>query len=115
VAECFCGCGRKVKFGKRAANKAGQQAERGLGVLDALAAPHFAGAREDEQAEPLMDRLDGQIAAGREYRERFRAMVHEEEPVSGLPGFTEWYRDVDGMRAFLSLSPEQQQRIIDLG
>jgi hypothetical protein len=64
---------------------------------------------------PILDRIEARITEGREYRERFRAMVHDEEAVAGLPGFSAWFRDVDGMRSFLSLSPEQQQRIMDRG
>lgn len=112
MADCFCGCGRKVKFGKRVANKAGQQTEQGLAVLEGELAPRFQEARERDEPSAIVEYIDGHIASVGDFREQFRAMVHGEAPVSGLPGFRKWFRDVDGMRSFLSLSPEQQQRIM---
>lgn len=115
MAECFCGCGRKVSFGKRMANKAGRQVESGLAVLEGKIAPRFEPARERGERDAFMDRVDAQLGAGHEFREQFRAMVHGDAPTTGIPGFSEWFRDVDGMAAFFRLSPERQQRIIDRG
>jgi hypothetical protein len=52
--------------------------------------------------------LDGLIARGQEYQREFQAMVHGDASTTGLPGFREWYADVQGFGSLMRLSPEQQ-------
>jgi hypothetical protein len=47
VAECFCGCGRKVKFSRRAPNTSGGRVSEALGKLEAI--------RADPELRALLD------------------------------------------------------------
>lgn len=82
MAECFCGCGRKVKFGRRGMNRNGAATKSLLAELCEV--------REAiEQAGPLgeggdptdvLRTYDEMIEAGTEYETAWQAVMHGEVP-----------------------------------
>ena len=108
--DCFCGCGRKVKLRVARLNWFGRNAKRGLAVLQEVASQLAHAPAEDAATRAKLEGVEGQIAAGRRYRDQFAALVHGETAESRLPGFADWHREA--MRPFGSLSPEQKERAV---
>jgi hypothetical protein len=110
MAECYCGCGRKLgafATGRKSANKMGRTITETLVAIGQHVAP------EDPKAEALAERIRATVQHGHWFEQDCRKVVHDEMSFGDAPwpGIREWIREAQGMVSFFRLSPEQQRRI----
>ena len=53
AADCFCGCGRRVRFGKKRASSHGAEVQRLVAVLETLGPPLVEAQGTDNQRHQL--------------------------------------------------------------
>lgn len=104
AAHRVCGCGRRVRFGRKRSSSHGAEVRKLLGGLEAIAVP-IADARGSATQRDQLTRL---ISDGRELERLFREMAHGEPvappPMSGISG---WFRDANRVaQAFQVPRPE---------
>src|SRR4051794_8431963 len=75
---CFCGCGQKVPFSRRAMNTSGERVAAALASIDAHARPFL-----DSQGGS--DNLEAFVKAGREFETELADIVHGDTHPSGFP------------------------------
>jgi hypothetical protein len=120
MADCFCGCGRKVGLTTRGMNKQGR---RTVELLDKLRAAREKLEREGPAVEggdsgPLIARLGEMIEEGEEYEGFWTYAVHGGElpPPSEVRPFkrawVEWGKRGMRFTRLLSLPPEELARVI---
>ena len=110
MAECFCGCGRKVKLTQRLTNKGGHQAADTVGTLSRLRT-HLE--KEGTSAETLK-LVDDRRVEGSGYIEQFKAVLHEGQKPE-MPYFSRWFKDAHQLIQWFKLSPEERARAVSEG
>jgi hypothetical protein len=110
MAECFCGCGRKVKLTQGLANKGGHQAADTVGTLSRLRS-HLE--KEGASAETLK-MVDDRRHEGSGYIEQFKAMLHEGKKPE-MPHFSRWFKDANQLILWFKLTPEEREQAASEG
>ena len=106
AGTCFCGCGRRVRFGRKRASGHGAEVRRLLAILETVVVP-MANSRGTPHQRAELARL---IADGRTLERLFQSMAHGHPvappPISGISG---WFQDANRVtRAFEWISASQQ-------
>ena len=80
MAECFCGCGRKIGFGPRGMNKHGRRTAELIRTLEDDVEPVESSAPLDPEIpnETIVGRLREHITAGKEFEDAWRCAAHDE-------------------------------------
>jgi hypothetical protein len=108
AAYCFCGCGRRVRFGTKRSSSHGAEVRKLLTVLEATAVP-VADARGSATQRDQLTRL---ISDGRELERLFRDMAHGNPvappPISGISG---WFRDAKRVALAFQVPPPEPPRM----
>lgn len=125
MANCFCGCGRKVgtfEVQTKSANKVGRSVVDAREQMEHDVLPplerRFRNPQPDhDSVAAALAMADDLVAAGRQHEQTCRAVVHREEAFAAVawPEIRAWVRKAQGMAGMFRLSPEEQQRIIDRG
>lgn len=110
MAQCFCGCGRKVRgFRRRGLNVAGRDALLTIGLLDHA---------EEVARERGRGDLAGRTAAfasirdeGQRHVSVLKEVTHGERPPISLDEFKTWLKNAKGMTSFALLDPQLQALI----
>jgi hypothetical protein len=125
MAECFCGCGRKVKFGGRGMNRNGaataslvRQLEETQSVLEDRGP-----LRPYGDNGPMLVGYEEKIEDGSKYALAWQDAVHngaDVPPSTALAFKREWSawgknaQEFDGMvRGLLALPPDQLEQVLD--
>lgn len=100
MAECFCGCGRPIRFSKRSTSKRGKIVAQRLGELESCGS---------DLPSDWLPELTNALQAGRQFVAAFQSICHEETASSyyGLKTFDHW---VDSTRLLLGLSKLNEER-----
>jgi hypothetical protein len=115
MAQCFCGCGRKVGLfpaGVRSANGVGQRVSDALDGIEQDVRPYLTGAEQDNA---FVMHVDKQVREGEEFEAQCCEVVHGGIEFADVmwPVVRQWVRDAQGMVGFARQSPARQQRIMD--
>ena len=117
MAECFCGCGRKVGGligSRKSANGVGRKARDTAEQLEALRPTLVQrGAEAGSSTSKITALLDKHLEGCHSAEETCRDVVHEERSFKEVdwPSVRNLVKQGEGMAAFFSLPPEQQRAI----
>ncbi len=111
MAECFCGCGRRVKFSDRPVNTAGRTIETVLERLEV-------GQRNlpEQTGKPLSGEMEGTFLEytdeGKGLAQRCLATLHDGEAwgQAETRAVREWRKRANAFAQFTSLPLDQMQR-----
>jgi hypothetical protein len=119
MAECYCGCGRKLgalASGRKSANKVGRLVREAFMAVGQEVVPRVEASDELSNG-PFGERVRATLAEGLRADEACRDVVHEQREFAAVDwgAIRAWVRDAQGMVSFIRLSPEQQRRIAESG
>ena len=92
MAECFCGCGRDVRFSLRRANRQGGRAARTQARLVDEAIPLLDEHRTDHRMLRFVAETRRMAVDGPPFVDHYRAIVHGEEASRVVRGAGDWQR-----------------------
>lgn len=120
VAECFCGCGLKVRFGRRGMNKNARRTDDLAAKLRSTRSEvQHQKAAADSDPQPLLAWLGELIVEGDNYRRFWIDAVNGDHPqtagaaLEAKRQWNAWVKKSLQMTTLLSLPAETQRRIID--
>jgi hypothetical protein len=116
MAECYCGCGRKLgalASHRKSANKLGGLVTEALNAIDNEVRPKLDGLGPKLRAMQA-ERVDQTVKEGGWFEQDCRRVVHEEMKFGDAPwpAIREWIRDAQGLVSWFRLPPEAQRAII---
>jgi hypothetical protein len=120
MADCNCGCGTKVGFGRRGMNKNIKRTDDLLGKLEQA---HEDARRwrpyPDSDQEGMERMVDGLVEEGDRYRGFWVDATHGERPqvpseaLEIKRGWNAWTRSALSISGILAASPEEQRRFVE--
>lgn len=120
--ECFCGCGRRVRFTDRGLNRQGRGTTKlveKMRITRALVEERGP-LGEDGDVAPLLKSFDSKIADGERYAAAWVEVLHDETTVSASEAMNfkrewlRWYKAAAAMDDFANLEPQEQIDVVNL-
>ncbi|MHB8659667.1 MAG: hypothetical protein ACYC91_17310 [Solirubrobacteraceae bacterium] len=120
MADCNCGCGLKVRLGRRGMNKNIRRTDDLLATLkqaqqDALGFKPS----PDSNPEGIKEMVDDLLLKGEDYRRFWIEATHGDHPqvvseaLEIKHGWNQWTRSVLSVSVILVASPEEQRRFVE--
>jgi hypothetical protein len=94
MAECFCGCGLRVRFGNKRLSERGQQVREVVDALEGVSLPLVSSSPEHRE------KIERLIAHGRQYEAMLAGVIHGDvrpPDMAAQRQFFAWWEAADGI------------------